>query len=199
MPLADAIMYGRQMFFGMWVLATAVGAVILMQDVIIIEKESGTAEWILSKPLSRTAYVLSKLLPNLLGMAITMLLIPGIIGYGLFYLVDPSAVPVNGFLIAVGIVTLHLTFYVTLTLLLGIVLNARTLLLGIALGSLLGSQVLPLGELARYTPWLLGQFIQMPVMGDPLPTVFTTIVISTIVWIVFFVSASIWGMNRLEF
>ncbi|MFX0052899.1 MAG: ABC transporter permease subunit, partial [Candidatus Hermodarchaeota archaeon] len=42
-----------------------INVVIVSQDVIIGEKETGTAAWILSKPVSRSAYILSKLIGNL--------------------------------------------------------------------------------------------------------------------------------------
>ena len=45
-------------------LFTPIGAIIAMQGSIIDEKKSGTAAWIMSKPVSRTAFIVSKLLAN---------------------------------------------------------------------------------------------------------------------------------------
>ena len=43
-------------------LVGAVRAILVMQGVVIDEKKSFTAAWILSKPVSRNAFILSKLL-----------------------------------------------------------------------------------------------------------------------------------------
>ncbi|MFX1538102.1 MAG: ABC transporter permease subunit, partial [Promethearchaeota archaeon] len=49
------------LYSGFGGLFTSVAAVIFAQDVIVGEKKSGTAAWVLSKPVSRTAFILSKL------------------------------------------------------------------------------------------------------------------------------------------
>ncbi|MFO7683977.1 MAG: ABC transporter permease subunit [Chloroflexota bacterium] len=196
---AEAQEMGRQMFFGMGLMALSIGAIVLLQDVIIEEKLSGTAEWVLSKPLSRTAYVLAKLLPNLLGMTVTMLLIPGAIGYWLFNQAAPGMITIDRFLASWGMVALNLLFYVTLTVMLGVFLKSRTLLLGVALGTLFGGQVLPVGQLALYTPWPLFQMVLLPLMGQPLAPELYTVLVSTAVWSLIFIAAAIWQMNRVEF
>lgn len=195
----EALDVGRQMFFGLGMVALSIGTIVLLQDAIIEEKLSGTAEWILSKPLSRTAYWLAKLLPNLLGMAVTMLLIPGAIGYVLFTQAAPDAITVTQFLASWGIVALHLFFYMTLTLMLGVLLRSRTLLLGLAIGTLFAGQVIPLGQLALYTPWPLFQLVLLPVSGQPIVPEMNTVLISTAVWSFIFIAVAIWRINRLEF
>lgn len=195
----EALDAGRQMFFGLGLVALSIGAIVLLQDVIIEEKLSGTAEWILSKPLSRTAYVLAKLLPNLLGMAVTMLLIPGVVGYWLFAQAAPGVVTLPQFLASWGMVALNLCFYVTLTLLLGVLFKSRTLLLGVALGVLFGGQIVPVGQLGLYTPWPLFQMVLLPVMGEAIPPELYTSLMSTAVWSVIFVAVAIWQFNRQEF
>src|SRR5512136_247108 len=44
------------------------GAIIIMQGILVGEKKDGTTAWILSKPASRPAYILSKLLANGVGI-----------------------------------------------------------------------------------------------------------------------------------
>ena len=58
-------MYG--MFGGMFV---AFGVMIIMQRVLVGEKHSGTAAWVLSKPVARTSFIISKLLANSLGVLV---------------------------------------------------------------------------------------------------------------------------------
>lgn len=195
---AEALDMGRQMFFGLGMLGLALGAIVLLQDAIIEEKVSGTAEWVLSKPVSRTAYVIAKLLPNLLGMAVTMLLIPGLLGYALLRSFG-AEFTVSGFLGSEGIVALNLVFYVALTLMLGVLFQSRGPLLGIALGSLLGGSLVPIASIVQFTPWRLADLVIFPVMGEPLPPVATTMLVSTAVWSVVFIAVALWRFNRQEF
>lgn len=199
MAADEALDVGRQMFFGLGMVALSIGVIVLLQDAIIEEKLSGTAEWILSKPLSRTAYWLAKLLPNFLGMVVTMLLIPGVIGYLLFARAAPGAISVAQFLASWGMVALNLFFYTTLTLLLGVLLRSRTVLLGLAIGILFAGQVIPVGQLGLYTPWPLFQMVLLPVMGQPILPELFVVLASTAVWSLIFIAVAIWRMNRLEF
>lgn len=194
----EAYEAGRQMFFGLGMLALSIGAIVLLQDAIIEEKASGTAEWVLSKPVSRTAYIVAKLLPNLLGMAVTMLLIPGVIGYVIFRAFGADFT-IAQFLTSGAIVALHLLFYITLTLMLGVLFDTRPPLLGLALGSLFGGSFVPIAAIVQFTPWKLTDLVVLPVMGQPLPPVATTMLLSTAVWSVVFIAVAIWHFNRQEF
>ncbi|MCB9419811.1 MAG: ABC transporter permease subunit [Ardenticatenaceae bacterium] len=195
-PPEEALGIGKQMFFGLGAIGLAIGAIVLLQDAIIEEKSTGTAEWVLSKPVSRSAYVLSKLLPNLLALPVVMLLVPGTIGYFLFRSFDGTAVPLGNFLISEGIVAVNLLFYITLTLLLGVLLNSRAPLLGIALGSLLGGSLVPIPEIIQFTPWKLGELVLLPVMGQALPLFVLTMLVSTVIWSIIFVAVAIWKFNN---
>lgn len=195
---AEGLEAGRQMFFGLGVLGLSIGAIVLLQDAIIEEKATGTAEWVLSKPASRTAYVLAKLLPNLLGMAVTMVLIPSLVGYAMLRSFG-AEFTVSGFLASEGIVALHLLFYVTLTLMLGVLFSSRPPLLAIALGSLFGGSLVPVASIIQFTPWRLADLVILPVMGQPLPPVATTMLVSTALWSVVFLAVALWRFNRQEF
>src|SRR5512137_2079744 len=75
-------MYG--IFGGMFV---AFGVMIIMQRVLIAEKHAGTAAWVLSKPVTRTAFVTSRLVVNSIAILLTSVIVPGVIFYitlGLF-------------------------------------------------------------------------------------------------------------------
>lgn len=194
----ESLEAGRQMFFGLGVLALSIGAIVLLQDAIIEEKASGTAEWVLSKPASRTAFVVAKLLPNLLGMAVTMLLVPGVIGYAIFSNYG-AELTLAGFLGSGAIVALHLLFYVTLTIMLGVLFDTRPPLLGIALGSLFGGSLIPIAAIVQFTPWKLADLVILPVMGQPLPPIAATMLLSTAAWSVVFIAVAIWQFKRQEF
>jgi ABC-2 type transport system permease protein len=195
----DVLELGRQIFFGLGILALSLGAIVLLQDSIIEEKNNGTAEWVLSKPVSRPAYVLAKLLPNMLGMAVTMLLVPGIVGLFILRGFDPVAFSLNGFLMAQGMVALHLLFYITMTIMLGVLLSSRAPLLGIAIASLVGGSMIPVVEIVQFTPWILGELVILPLMGVPLPPIAVTMLVSTAVWSLVFIGVAIWHFERLEF
>jgi ABC-2 type transport system permease protein len=65
--------------FGLYGIMTMFGAAavtITMQEAIVGEKRSGTAAWVLSKPVSRQAFMLSKLVPNAVSVVATMIAIP---------------------------------------------------------------------------------------------------------------------------
>lgn len=195
----DPIQTGQELFFGLSVLALAIGVIILMQDVIIGEKQTGTAEWVLSRPVSRPAFILAKLLVYGLGTAVFMLVIPGLIGYALFFLYDPGAMAARGFLGAMGLVALHTAFYLTLCLMLGVLFESRSALLGVAFASLIGGSLVPVEALVKISPWALGQLTLLPAQGQPLPPGGMTMVVSTAVWSLLFIAIALWRFEKLEF
>jgi ABC-type transport system involved in multi-copper enzyme maturation permease subunit len=195
----EALDVGRQMFFGLGVLALALGAIVLLQDAIIEEKMNGTAEWLLSKPLARPAYLLAKLVPNILGMAVTMLLLPGVIGYVLFLTYEVGTFTLGGFLASGGIVALHLFFYITLVLMLGVLFQSRAPLLGVALLSLFGGSFIPVAQIVQFTPWKLGDLVVLPMMGEALPPIAGMMLASTALWSILFIAIAIWRFNKQEF
>lgn len=196
---AEAFDVGRQMFFGLGVLGLALGAIVLLQDAIIEEKMNGTAEWLLSKPLARPAYVIAKLLPTIFSMAVTMLLLPGVIGYLLFLTYNEGTFTLGGFLASGGIVALHLFFYITLVLMLGVLFNSRAPLLGVALLSLFGGSFIPVAQIVQFTPWKLGDLVVLPMMGEALPPIAMMMLMSTAIWSIIFIAVAIWRFNQQEF
>ncbi|MFW9918397.1 MAG: hypothetical protein ACFFED_02270 [Candidatus Thorarchaeota archaeon] len=74
---------GPFIFYMMATIFPSIAVIIISQERILEDKRSGSAAWVLSKPVSRTGFILSKLLPSALGFAVSMIFIPGI----LFYLV----------------------------------------------------------------------------------------------------------------
>ena len=60
----NPLVLGTLLFVVVGDLATGAGAIILMQGTTLDEKKYGTTEWILSKPVSRSAFIWSKLCAN---------------------------------------------------------------------------------------------------------------------------------------
>src|SRR5512135_286869 len=84
---------GLTLFFIMGGLALPIGVIIQAQDEIIEEKKLGTAAWILSKPVSRTAFILSKLIANALGTLIVMVVIQGVLAFTQLSIARGSLLP----------------------------------------------------------------------------------------------------------
>jgi len=109
------MMYG--IFGGMFV---AIGAMIIVQGAFVGEKRSGTAAWVLSKPVTRSAFVVSRLVGNTIGVLVTSVLIPGVLVYvTLGAISDLGWLPPLDFLAGLGAIALSTLFWLTLTLMAG--------------------------------------------------------------------------------
>lgn len=190
---------GAQIFFGLGALFLALDVIILTQDMIIGEKQSGVAEWVLSKPVSRPAYLLAKLLANSLGILVMLILLPGLVAYVLFSLAG-LALPAADFAPALAILALHTFFYLALALLMGVVSESRGLFLAVTLGSLLGGALLLnlLGRAAFVTPWPLGNVAVALALGAPLAGVLWLPVVATAVLALLAIGGAIWRFEQAE-
>jgi ABC-2 type transport system permease protein len=198
----EPLTMGLQALFTLGAMMISIGVVILTQDAIIGEKSAGTAEWVLSKPVSRKAFFLSKLSANLATLWVLLIGLQGLIGYGLLWLASPGAVNGVHFLFGVGLMSLHTFFYLTLTLTLGVFFADRGPILAVTLGSALGGKLIAsfIKPLISITPWALPDLTPLVVSGEPLPvTTITSITISTALWCLVFIAASLWKIERLEF
>ena len=191
---------GVQIFFGMGAFALAIDIIILTQDTIIAEKESGIAEWVLSKPVSRPAYILAKLLANTLGLLATLILLPGVVAYALFTLAG-AAMPVTTFVAAMLLLALHTLFYLALSLMMGVIADGQGALLAVTLGSVLGGAVLVdfVGRAAFLTPWPLGNIAVALAQGAALPAdILWTPVAATAILTLVAVGVAIWRFKHAE-
>lgn len=202
----DAQEGGLAALFQLGMTALAIGVIVLAQDAITGERQSGITAWILSKPASRSAYFLAKLVAY--GAAVLALLvgIPSLVGYLLLAFAGGEIYPAGPFLAAVALLALHTLFYLTLTLMMGVLSTNRAAILGVALGVLLGGLILPallpgmlMGAFAL-TPWLLPNLGPVVAAGQGLPiAVVLQPVIATTVWCGVFVAVALWRFNRIEF
>lgn len=182
---------------------SAIGAMVLMQGAIVGEKNSGTAAWIMSNPVSRSAFILSKLVANAAGILIIIVLLQGSIAYFQFALHGEFTPQIGSFAAGLGLHGLGLMFYVTLALMLGTFFNSRGPVIGISI-AILVVQDLMAALLAQPLVWLPGilpaRLIAMSVsvaIGEPLASInplLTTVVIS-----ILFVSVAVWRFQREEF
>ncbi len=197
-PVVEAV----NLFFQLGPIALAVGAIILAQDMLIAEKQSGVAEWLLSKPLARSAYFLAKLAASMLGVAVILVGLQMAVAYGLISLANGDLFPVQPYLVGFAGMLLHTFFYLSLTLMLGVFANNRSAVLGIAFGVLFAGMILPnliSMDLVMKTPWLFPKILGPFVAGMTLPLPLWQPFAATALWVVIFTGLALWQFNRLEF
>ena len=201
-------MYG--IFGGMFV---AFGVMILMQRVLIGEKSTGTAAWVLSKPVTRTAFVVSRLVVNSIAILLTSVIVPGVLFYitlGLFS--DLGWLSPLGFAAAIVMVSLHTLYWVTLVLMMGTLTESSAAVMAVPMALFfifwLGPELIPfLIYVTIYVSPFLLIFSPIPEQLNSLAGSFMTgapvfswwPLISTLVSCVVFIAVAIWRFNRQEF
>ena len=208
MPTSELIMlYG--VFGGMF---TAVGVVIVMQDVVVGEKVSGTAAWVLSKPISRPAFILAKLIANTASIAVTYILLPGIFAYLILNFGARAQLSPLNFLGGMAALLLFNLYFLALTLMLGAFFNHRGPVIGIPLAVILGQQFI-MGMAIKISPVLVDYMpynLVLPPQTSNALTVTGHIMLGTtpdswmpvyssLVAILLFVLIAIWRFRREEF
>ena len=122
-----------------WVwLFAALGAIVVTAGPVVGERRRGTAAWVVSQPVSRPTYVIGKVVAHGLGVAVTMVFVPGLVAYAWLPEVEsargfaPPLPPLGRFLAALGVVALVTTLLVALVVMLGTLLPRRGPVTGIA-------------------------------------------------------------------
>jgi ABC-2 type transport system permease protein len=197
-------MYG--LFGGMFV---AFGVMIIMQRVLVGEKRSGTAAWVLSKPVTRTAFVVSRLVVNAIAILLTSVIVPGVIFYltlGVFS--DIGWLSPFGFLAGLAMLALHTFFWIALVLMMGTLTESSGAVIAVPMALYfvlwLGAPYIP--NLYYISPLML-TFSNDPERVNSLSGAFMTgepvfswlPLISTVVFSVIFVAVAIRRFNRQEF
>ncbi len=191
-------------YIGITALFTSIGVAVLAMGAIVGEKTSGTAAWVLSAPVSRPGFLMSKLATLSVGSIVTMIVVPGVIVFfQMTYLpttADIFEVPVLQWLGVIGTLALATLFYLSLTLAMGTVFNARGAVVGIPIGVVFLGMFLG-GSLPEFvfnlTPWALGSLAQE--IADETTAVTSLVpVFATMVWIVVLTVASFWRFQREE-
>lgn len=203
MPTTDELYADVWMaFFGLATLALPLGVVILVQNQVLGEKQSGAAAWILSKPASRHAFLLAKLAADAAGILLIMVLLQGAVAYVQFTRVMP--VNLADFILALVLVALLALFYLAFTLMMSVLASSTEWVLGASLGMLLGGSLLKdflanvAGDLVLFTPWTLTGTINAVAMGDPVPGQLWIPVAATIVWALVCLAVAFWAFRRQE-
>jgi ABC-type transport system involved in multi-copper enzyme maturation permease subunit len=197
-------MYG--IFGGMFV---AFGVMIIMQRVLVGEKHAGTAAWVLSKPVTHTAFVVSRLVVNSIAILLTSVIVPGVIFYitlGLFS--DFGWLSPFGYIAGLLMVSLHTCYWIALVLMMGTLFESSAVVIAVPMALFftfwMGTDFIP--GLIYISPLLLA-FSPAPEQMSTLSVAFMTgepvlswlPLVSTAVFFVLFIAVAIWRFNRQEF
>jgi ABC-2 type transport system permease protein len=194
---------GVEIFMGIFSMVLAIASVILLQGSLVGEKQSGTAAWILSNPISRSSYILSKLVAHTGGIMFVGIILQGAVGYMILSYVNGAALPLASYLTSMVLLALFTIFYISFTLMLGSFFSTRGPILGIAivfvtfqdyLGQLIESVI------KGFTSILPNRLVDAAgaiMLGNPLPSIVP--VASNVIFIVLFVGLAIWRFNKTEF
>jgi len=121
-----------------WLFA-ALGAIVVTVGPVVGERRRGTAGWVVSKPVSRGSYIIGKVVAHGLGVAVSMVFIPGMVAYLWLRNAEhvrgfaPPLPPLGRYLTALGVIALLCVFLVALVVMLGTMLKRRGPVTGIAL------------------------------------------------------------------
>jgi ABC-2 type transport system permease protein len=190
--------------YGVMTMFAAIAVAILMQEEIVGEKRNGTAAWVHSKPVSRPAFILSKLVPNSVGILATMLVIPSVFFYAHMLVAGIEVSPWR-FALGVAVASLNLLFYVTLTLMLGTIFDGAAPVIAIPLAFAFGQQLMgTIPLLSEVLPWALvvgsgsdgSSVVAAIIEGDPIPN--PGAIIFAIAACLVFTAVAFWKWNRTE-
>ena len=199
--------FGILMFVLMGSILMTIATIIASQEFILEEKRTGSAAWVLSKPLSRTAFIVAKLFPNAINLVVSLVFIPGVVVFLVMFLITGGATPITFF---IGLVPLALwvIFLLFFTICLGTFFEKEGEVMGPPFFMmLLMFQFGPMqyiGELSPFGLWILAQILMVgpsssfdfsPSAAFPLGTT----IIATIVIIGLLALISIWRFKREEF
>jgi ABC-2 type transport system permease protein len=184
---------------------TALSTVIVMQGAIVNEKTSGTAEWVLSKPVSRNAFILGKIINNTLALSLFIFLIPGIIGIIEIITLTTISIEVWRLFLVILLCWFHGMFYLLLIVMLGVIMNNRITVMGVSLVYLFGQDFLVL-FMENGLPVYFVRSLVIP--GEKISLTFSILynlpieswipLIFTIISCIVFIIIAIWRFNKLD-
>ncbi|MFL5732818.1 MAG: ABC transporter permease [Chloroflexia bacterium] len=200
-PAIAPTLMALTLFFSFVVQLGAIGAVVLSQDEIISEKQTGTAAWILSKPVSRASFLLSKLAANTIGALVFIVALPALVAYGEVSLANGALIDPLSIIVGLGPVVLTLLFYLTLVLMLGVLFDQRPPILGIAFALMFGGSLMLtfVPQIKYFLPVNMQSFALALSQGQALPDFAIIQMAVTAVACVIFTAVALWRFQGEEF
>jgi ABC-2 type transport system permease protein len=173
-----------------------IGVMVSTQGSIVGEKQNGTAAWILSKPVSRTAFILSKLLADGMRFLIIMIILPGLVAY---FLLNGLGVPVqiSAMLAGMGLLCLNLLFFQCFTLMMGTFFDSRRMVMGSSLILIFVLNQISQLSFGIYLPGHLPLDAAVVLGNQPFQGMVS--LVETVVLIIAFLLLAFWRFAREEF
>lgn len=185
-------------FGGMAVVLGSVAAVVAGQGILIDERRTGVLEWMLSKPLSRSALVAAKFVGHCAALLVTVVLVPWVGVWAQLSLAQGSPWPVGRTLGAALLVGLLVAFNLAFVLVLSATTWSRALVVALPLAGIFGTDLVIAGlpDLVDVLPWNVGRLAGAVLAGGALPS--TGPVVSAALLTAVFLAGAAWGLHRTE-
>lgn len=152
----------------------AIVTIISTHGIVIGEIESGTLPWLLSKPVTRTAYIFSKWVSRIVLFGLGIIIIPSIITYLQIRIFFNEAPLASNFLLGLPILFFYISGVLLMTIAISVATKNRILTLGVMLGVIFSSGIIPIisTQIYSYTPFILSESFALLVMeGVVIPSV----------------------------
>jgi len=197
----DAVVQSVGALFQIGTVALALGAILLSQDQILGERQSGVIEWVLSKPVSRASYFLSKLAADAMAVVVLLVALQSAIAYGLISLANGGLFPLIPFLAAAGGLAVNTLFYLALTLMMSVLTDNRGTLLGVTLGMLFGGLLVGslMGTYSLFTPWSMTAALPAIALQTTLPLPTWLPLCVTVALTLLCIAVALWRFRTMEF
>ncbi len=145
-------------------------AILVSMGSVATEKDRGTAAFVLTKPITRGAFIAAKMLAIGLLLALALAVAATLCWVYTALLFEP--LPVAGFAGAVGLVWLSLAVFASVTFLASVATRSGLVAGGIGFGTLIGAGILSaLPGIGRYLPtslWGAADVLALGIVPDPL-------------------------------
>ncbi len=129
--VSDVDWRGFDLLIHIWWLVLPLGSIAIAQNALIEERQTDTLSWIVSKPVSRPAFILSKVVSDSIGIILPAVLLQAAIARWMLPALDPAAgLPIRApettrYLVTVGIEALIVFLFVTLTICVSTIFRSR--------------------------------------------------------------------------
>lgn len=151
---------GFETLINMLVIFPVMAGMVLTAAAVCGDYHDGTTGWVLGKPVPRGGYVAASVAGLWVGLAMTTIVVPGLVAYWWlpkvepYRFVTPEAPALGRFLVALGFLSIILAFFMAATALLSIVIRRRGVVVAIGawLLLMLRTPMLPYADWMDYTP-----------------------------------------------
>ena len=113
---------GFDLLVQLWWICVPLAAIGVAQNALVEERHDDTAPWVLSKPVSRSAYVIAKILGTTIGIVTIGIVVQAVLAYAWLPEVEPdSGLPIarpelGRYVVVIGVLALVTLMFVALTI-----------------------------------------------------------------------------------